>query len=76
MLQTASTYRYNSKVYIAPPWDEIYANDEERKQSLSEAIDTYRVMEMVYSDLGYEVVEISKTSVIERTNFIVEWAVL
>ena len=44
----AEEYRYNPLVFILPPWEEIYTTDNERKQSLQEAIDTYEVMKTTY----------------------------
>jgi predicted ATPase len=37
----AEKFRYNSRVFVAPPWPEIFANDAERKQSLGEAVRTH-----------------------------------
>ena len=62
---------YFNKVFITPPWEEIYVNDAERKQSFSEAIDTYEAMKQVYSNLGYTLIEIPKLSIAKRVQFIV-----
>ncbi|MFD2556442.1 AAA family ATPase [Sphingobacterium tabacisoli] len=62
---------YFNKVFITPPWEEIYVNDAERKQSFSEAIDTYEAMKRVYSNLGYTLIEIPKLSIAKRVQFIV-----
>ncbi len=64
-------YRYNSKVFILPPWLEIYETDSERKQGFEEALRTFDVMCKVYSDLGYTIIEVPKASVEERADFIV-----
>ena len=71
MMQHARDLRYNGKVFIAPPWKEIYHNDAERKQSFEEAVKTFDVMMRVYNDLGYTTIELPKTSVEERAGFIV-----
>lgn len=33
----AKSFRYHRRVFLAPPWPEIYAQDSERKQSFAEA---------------------------------------
>src|SRR5690554_36954 len=46
----AAHYRYYDKVFITPPWPEIYVNDRERKQPFEEAEITYKIMKKVYTD--------------------------
>lgn len=72
--KVAGEYRYNRRVFIAPPWEEIFHHDEERKQDFAEAVRTYEAMVATYSVLGYELVEIPKTSVEERVEFVIEKA--
>nr|WP_231958184.1 AAA family ATPase [Novosphingobium resinovorum] len=64
--------RYATKVFITPPWPEIFEQDEERKQTLDEAVATYHTMIDVYSGLGYNLVEIPRVPVVERTHFIID----
>ncbi len=71
ILEACRVYRYAKRVFIAPPWEEIYATDIERKQSYGEAVSTYELMVEAYSDCGYEVVELPKTSPALRADFIV-----
>ncbi len=63
------THRYNVRVFIAPPWPEIYAQDAERKQSFEEAVRTYDVMVATYPAYGYELIELPRASVAERVRF-------
>lgn len=70
ILQACRSYRYGSRVFFAPPWREIYATDDERKQTFDEAVKTYELMVRAYEDCGYEVVEIPKVSAVERADFI------
>jgi predicted ATPase len=70
MWLAARQYRYFPKVFITPPWSQIYINDNERKQSFEEAIDTYKVMSKLYNELGYEVIELPKISVADRSKYI------
>ena len=64
-------YRYAARVFLAPPWREIYATDTERKQTYDEVVNTYHMMVEAYEDCGYEVVEIPRASPTQRADFIV-----
>ena len=64
-------YRYMGRVFLAPPWQEIYATDAERKQTYDEVVKTYHMMSEAYEDCGYEVVEIPRASPAQRADFIV-----
>ena len=66
----AEKFRYNTKVFVAPPWPEIFANDSERKQSLGEAVRTHDAAVKIYAEYGYEIVPLPKASVEERLRFI------
>ena len=72
MTKAAADFRYHRRVFIAPPWREIYAQDAERKQDFDEAQRTYDAMVEVYTGLGYELVELPRVSVAERVRFVVE----
>jgi predicted ATPase len=48
----ARVFRYNRRVFIAPPWAEIFAQDRERKQDFGEAERTYEAMVATYTRLG------------------------
>lgn len=63
-------FRYNKRVFIAPPWPEIYAQDEERKQTLDEAERTYRAAASVYRRLGFELIELPRIPVEDRAAFV------
>lgn len=63
-------FRYNRRVFIAPPWRDIFQIDAERKQSFEEAQATYEAMIETYSDLGYELIQLPLISVQERVNFL------
>jgi predicted ATPase len=71
MHEAAWSFRYNPRVFIAPPWKEIFAQDGERKQSFDEAVRTYGAMVATYAEYGYETVEIPRATVEERVRFIV-----
>ncbi|MEX6687467.1 AAA family ATPase [Danxiaibacter flavus] len=65
-----SRYRYNEKVFILPPWPEIYHTDSERKQDWQEAEYTFHLMKQVYEDCGYTPIEVPRQGVEERVEFV------
>ncbi len=68
--KTLKINRYNTRVFIAPPWKEIYRNDDERDQSFEEAVDTYERLYSWYEDNGYELLLLPKCSVEQRAQFV------
>ena len=70
--RAAETLRYNRRVFIAPPWQEIFHADRERKQDFAEAVRTYDAMLATYTDYGYDFVEIPRAPVEERVRFILD----
>ena len=68
--RAAQMFRYHRRVFIAPPWAEIFSLDAERKQSFEEAQATYEAMVETYSDLGYDLVPLPAASVQERVQFV------
>ncbi|BAV46149.1 ATPase [Mesorhizobium sp. 113-1-2] len=66
----AMRFRYNPRVFIAPPWPEIFAQDEERKQTPDEAERTYHALAGVYTELGYELVPLPLAPVEARLRFV------
>lgn len=72
LLRAAEVFRYNRRVFVAPFWEAIYAQDSERKQDPAEAEETCRVMERVYARLGYETVVLPRDDVEARARFVLE----
>lgn len=70
MRRAAETFRYADRVFVAPPWPEIFTQDAERKQTIEEAEATYRAMTDVYARFGYEMVTLPRLSVAERAAFV------
>jgi len=63
-------FRYHPRVFIAPPWPEIFRQDGERRQDLAEAARTYEAMVAAYGAAGYALVELPRASVEERVRFV------
>ena len=68
---TVQAFRYNTQVFILPPWSEIYKTDSERRQSYQEAIETYDIMFATYQQLGYTPIIVPKGTPEERAEFVV-----
>lgn len=63
-------FRYARRVFIAPPWQEIFAQDAERRQDWAEAVHTYEAMIAIYLEYDYELVTLPQCSVSERLAFV------
>ena len=70
MRRAAELYRYNRRVFALPPWPEIYANDVDRRQSIAEAERTFENVARAYVSLGYELIEVPKTDIARRVDFL------
>jgi predicted ATPase len=66
------THRYHRRVFLAPPWPEIYRNDGERRHDLKAAEAEYTRLLHVYPALGYEVVILPKIPVEARADFVID----
>jgi predicted ATPase len=68
--RAAGRFRYNRRVFLAPPWPEIFRQDAERKQTPEEARRTYEAMVAAYTSCGYELIALPLVSVDERVRFV------
>lgn len=69
-MDTAHTY--HRKVFLTPPWPEIYVTDADRRHQFSKAIEEYDRLLGVYPSIGYEVLVVPKTSVEARAEFVLK----
>ncbi|MEB3042678.1 AAA family ATPase [Rhizobium mulingense] len=65
-------HRYNTKVFLTPPWPEIYVTDPERRHGFDEAVAEYDRLATIYPALGYDVVTLPNIAVAERVDFILD----
>jgi predicted ATPase len=70
MAKAAQQFRYNKRVFVAPPWKEIFQPDQERKQDFDEAVRTYDALTATYKEFGYELVELPLVSIEDRVRFV------
>ena len=68
--QTLVQYRYAERVFMVPPWPEIFAQDAERQHSFADAEQEFYGLQQAYKSNGYEVILIPKMSVLERVDFV------
>ena len=71
-LKRYAVLRYNPRVFVTPPWPEIYANDADRQHSLQEAIAEYKRLLAAFASLGYQVEVLPKIDVTSRADMILE----
>jgi predicted ATPase len=63
--------RYHRRVFLTPPWPEIYVTDGERRHRLADALPEYERLLRVYPALGYEVTVLPREPVTARADRIV-----
>ena len=62
--------KFHPIIFMTPPWEEIFCQDDERKHSFEEAVKEYERLIEYYPKCGYQVIEIPKAAVSERVKFI------
>ncbi|MDY7395158.1 AAA family ATPase [Aureibaculum sp. 2210JD6-5] len=70
-LEKSKTYLYD-KIFLLPPWKEIYKTDNERYESFDSAIELHHHLKSAYSELGYKVTEIPIGNVDFRVDYILK----
>ena len=72
MLTALEKFRYARKVFMTPPWAELFRADAERTHSYEASVAEYETLGPAYERLGHEVVVLPKVSVKERVDFILK----
>lgn len=62
--------RYYQKVFLAPPWPEIFVEDGERRHSFADAVSEYESLLKAYGEFGYQMILLPKMNVVERADFL------
>lgn len=57
-------------VFFLPPWEEIFENDEARKETFEEALKISAALNRNYKKLNYQLIEVPKKTVEERIKYI------
>ncbi len=61
--------RYFDTVYMTPPWEEIYCQNEIRKHSFKKSVDDFERVVSFYPKCGYQPIELPKVDVRGRVQF-------
>ncbi|MGY4569865.1 AAA family ATPase [Bradyrhizobium sp. USDA 3256] len=61
---------YHGRVFMTPPWPEIYVTDAERRHGFEAATAEYQRLMETLPMLGYDVISLPKTSPAERADFV------
>ena len=67
--ETCNTHKY-TKVFMLPPWKEIYVSDKERYESYEQALEIHEHLVQTYTNFGYDIIEVPKDIVENRAAFI------
>lgn len=68
--EAVRTRRYNPRVFLFPPWPEIYVTDNERRQDWAEAERTFDLIRTQLPALGYTPAVVPRASVEARADFV------
>ncbi|WP_396167642.1 AAA family ATPase [Flavobacterium sp.] len=61
-----------TKIFILPPWEEIYVSDEARYENFEQAKLIHNHLVETYKSYGYELIEVPKDSLDNRILFILD----
>ena len=64
--------RYAKKVFLTPPWPQIFQNDQIRTETYEEAERIHQFIVKAYLNYGYELIELPFVSPDERIEFILK----
>jgi predicted ATPase len=70
LLSDIETHRYYLKVFILPPWKEIFTKDDERMEDFESTFAAFETIKSTYEKHGYTVIELPKVSIEERVDYI------
>ena len=69
---TACREHTYSKIFILPPWEEIYISDNERYENFEQAKLIYNHLTETYQNYGYKLIEVPKDTMDNRILFILD----
>jgi predicted ATPase len=68
--RAARAYRYGPRVFMLPPWPELFAADAERRHGFEAAVAEFEALMAAYPAHGYATVVVPKASVTARADFL------
>ena len=69
--KTCSTNRYDA-IFLLPPWEAIYKQDNERYESFEQAGELYQFLLKSYQKFDYSVIEVPVGTIEERIDFMLD----
>jgi predicted ATPase len=69
---TIAGSRFHRRVFLTPPWAEIFVTDDERRHGFQAAVEEYGRLYAAWPALGYETTVLPKMSVNERADFVLQ----
>lgn len=60
-----------TKIFLLPPWEEIYVSDDQRYENFEQAKLIYNHLTETYQKYGYNLIEVPKGTVEERIEYII-----
>ena len=70
--ETIAANRYAMKVFVTPPWRQIYRNDQIRTETFEEAVKIHNFIVKAYLNYGYELIDLPFVKLEERIEFILK----
>ena len=70
LVALATAYPYHPVVFVLPPWEEIYINDDERDHTFTHAVRVYESLVAWYQLCGYHVAPVPELPVAERCDYV------
>ena len=67
--EVSKNHQY-SKIFVLPPWEDIYESDEARYENFEQAKLIFDHLKETYQYYGYEMIEVPRGTVEERIQFI------
>jgi len=61
---------YHERVFMTPPWREIYTTDTERRHGFAQAVTEFETLQRFYARHGYEVLMVPKLTPEARADFV------
>ncbi len=70
-LKISNKNRYDF-VFLMPPWEDIYVQDNERYESFEQALAIHNHLLNTYKSLNYNVIQVPMGTVVHRTDYILK----
>ena len=69
---TACRQNLYTKIFILPPWEEIYVSDDQRYENYEQAKLIFNHLSETYQNYGYQLIEVPKDTVENRILYILD----